>query len=306
MGALKLVFFAAVLCIPTALRADEASALCDKHAAPSEFSWNPANQLVTPQLSRFYAVGESMASAYLAGNDDQVNSLAREYLELATIYRCNWNYGNAVHDANRYLGLVSLRSGSVNQAAAYLELSGKTPGSPQLDTFGPELDLANGLLKRGQVEAVKQYLMDIKIFWKSDNGQVDRWLAAIARGERPTLDRFSAVTDGPWITAFQIVGWAWPELIVLTFLYVKRKRIARRLLFVVVGSAISYATCFLAGEALAFVIGKAALFFIGNHSQITYYISVSLMGLVAFVALPIWAVFALTKFCSRKNELKAG
>jgi hypothetical protein len=103
--------------------------------------------------------------------DDDVKSLAKEYLELALTYRCNWNYGNAAHDGNRYLGLVRLRNGNLEQAAAHLEVSGKTTGSPQLNSFGPDLDLADQLLKRGLIKPVEQYLVDINLFWKSGSAQ---------------------------------------------------------------------------------------------------------------------------------------
>ena len=53
---------------------------------------------------------------------------AKEFLELAAVYRCNWNYGNAIHDANRYLGLASLRAGKVDEAAKFLVLAGKSTG----------------------------------------------------------------------------------------------------------------------------------------------------------------------------------
>jgi len=195
---LKFLCCAVILSIPSALLAGEADVPCDKHAASSELSWNPVDQFVTPRLSRFYRVEQIMKSAYLAGNDNQVISLATEYLTLASMYRCNWNYGNAVHDANRYLGLVSLRKGNMQQAANFLQLSGKTPGSPQLNSFGPDLDLANELLKRKQISPVTQYLTDIKVFWKDGRAQVDRWLAAIARGETPSLNRVFASMSSPW------------------------------------------------------------------------------------------------------------
>jgi hypothetical protein len=302
---LKIGICTVVLSLPTALLAGEANVPCDKHAANSEFSWNPTDQFVTPRLSRFYGLEQNIESAYLAGNDDQVKSLATEYLELSSTYRCNWNFGNAVHDANRYLGLVSLRNGHAEQAAAFLELSGKTPGSPQLDSFGPDLDLADRLLKRGQIKPVEQYLKDIRVFWKHGDGQIDRWLAAIARGERPTLNRAFATMNSSWVTAAKFFGWAWPELIVLIFLYAARKRLARKLLFVVAGSVIAYATSYLGSRAFALVMLKASPIMLGSHNLVAYCSVLSLSALLA-IAIPILAVFALSRFCYRRNELTPG
>jgi hypothetical protein len=138
-------------------------------------------------------------------------------LELAAIYRCNWNYGNAIHDANRYLGLASLRDGNVDEAARLLVLSGKSTGSPQLDSFGPDLDLANQLLKHGKIDPVLEYLRDIKRFWKMDNGQLDQWLSAIDRGDKPELDRFSSMKPSPWMIALWWLVIGLPAIAALGF-----------------------------------------------------------------------------------------
>ena len=175
------------------VNACDATIPCDKCAAESEMSWNPENRFVTERLRRFYSSDDLIGKAYAAGDFAAVSNLTAEYLALAAVYRCNWNYGNAIHDANRFLGLVSVKHGNVEVASQYLLNAGKSTGSPQLDTFGPELDLANELLKQGAVEPVKEYLRDIKRFWRLDQGQVAKWLASIDKGERPELDRFAAM-----------------------------------------------------------------------------------------------------------------
>ena len=109
---------------------------------------------------------------------------------MAEIYRCNWNYGNAIHEANRILGLISLDEMDIEAAASFLIEAGKSPGSPQLDTFGPELDLANELLKAGRSEAVIAYLNGIRQFWEGNEKRVDKWLLKIEKGEKPHLKRF--------------------------------------------------------------------------------------------------------------------
>jgi hypothetical protein len=260
----------------------------------SEFSWNPPSQFESQRLKRFYSLEDGIKSAYLAGQDDQVRTLSTEYLDLATTYRCNWNYGNAVHDANRYLGLVSLRHDSVKEAAAFLLAAGNTPGSPQLDSFGPELDLADQLLKRGQTGPVKEYLTDIKVFWKGGDRVVDRWLAAIARGERPTLDRFSAITTGPWIAIAEYFGWVWPELIVLSFLYLARRRLARKLLFVVAGSVVAFGAMYLVDWALGFVTGALASHAASTSGAVSF-LSFSILSGLVVLAAPILAVYVLSR-----------
>ena len=48
---------------------------------------------------------------------------------------------------------------------AELRAAGHTPGSPQLDSFGPDIRLAWDLLQRGQDQAVLDYLHDVARFW---------------------------------------------------------------------------------------------------------------------------------------------
>jgi len=108
------------------------------------------------------------------------------------------------------------------------------------------------------------------------------------------------------MTAAQVFGWAWPELIVLSFLYVARRRLTRKLGFVAAGSVIAYATYYLASQAMTFVMLKAVPIFVGNHNLIAYYYTLSLLALLAVAAIPILAIFALTRFWYRKNELKPG
>lgn len=96
-----------------------------------------------------------------------------------------WNYGNLVHHHHLIRGGVALASGDVQTAIKELHEAGKTPGSPQLDTFGPNMLLAKALLERGQRDAVLTYLEQCRKFWEDGLGQLDEWKAEIGRGETP-------------------------------------------------------------------------------------------------------------------------
>jgi hypothetical protein len=89
---------------------------------------------------------------------------AEEMLTLNTDIK-SWNYGNVIHRANTILGRVALRRDDLEKAKQYLIQSGKTPGSPQLDSIGPSFMLARELLEKGQKETVLQYLDLIALFW---------------------------------------------------------------------------------------------------------------------------------------------
>ncbi len=76
-----------------------------------------------------------------------------------------WYYGNVVHEGNQILGLAALQEGHVADAKMYLLAAGKTPGSPQIDSFGPNMMLAQQLLDRGEKATVIQYLDLVAKFW---------------------------------------------------------------------------------------------------------------------------------------------
>jgi hypothetical protein len=62
-----------------------------------------------------------------------------------------------------------LREGKLADAKAYLLKAGATSGSPQLNSFGPQMPLARELLEKGEKETVLQYLDLVSKFWASDN-----------------------------------------------------------------------------------------------------------------------------------------
>jgi hypothetical protein len=112
---------------------------------------------------------------------------ANTVLSVAENYRSDWNYGNAVHKANLALGRLALRDGDIGQAKHYLIEAGKTPGSPQLNSFGPNMLLAKELLEKGETTTVLVYLDLCAKFWRSDFGAVSTWKKLIAEGKQPNF-----------------------------------------------------------------------------------------------------------------------
>lgn len=167
----------------------EENVKCENCSQSGEFSWNPSGQHITTSLIWFYEIETEIEAAYESGDYAEARELIEDYLNIAKKYKCNWNYGNAIHNGNRYLGLISLEHGDIEGATEYLVKAGKSSGSPQLNAFGPKLDLANILLQNGNNSDVITYLKDIKIFWKNDGGLVEEWLVKIANGETPKLTR---------------------------------------------------------------------------------------------------------------------
>ena len=76
----------------------------------------------------------------------------------------DWNYGNLVHDANIIKGLICLAERQTDAAADALVAAGMTPGSPMLNSSGPDLTLAWKLLNVNG-DAVLTYLRSVSRFW---------------------------------------------------------------------------------------------------------------------------------------------
>jgi TonB family protein len=132
---------------------------------------------------RSYELPRLAKAAVAAGALDKASLYANELLSSAQAG--DWNDGNAIHDGNMVRGLVALRSGNVEQAAKDLIEAGKTTGSPQLNSFGPNMTLASELLEKGQRDAVLEYLSLCKKFWSMGASQLDAWIDAIRTGGKP-------------------------------------------------------------------------------------------------------------------------
>ena len=77
----------------------------------------------------------------------------------------HWQAANAHHWGHIILGHVRLRQEDVSGAEAELRAAGDVPGSPQLDSFGPDLFLAWTLLERGCDATVLEYFHNVARFW---------------------------------------------------------------------------------------------------------------------------------------------
>jgi hypothetical protein len=80
---------------------------------------------------------------------------------------------------------VALADGKLDEAKLHLLEAGKTPGSPQLNSFGPSMALAGDLLKKGEKAAVLSYFDLCRTFWKLGSSKLDEWTAAVNSGASP-------------------------------------------------------------------------------------------------------------------------
>ena len=147
--------------------------------------YEQALQAATDPARKFYLLTDAAPTALAAGQTGKAKSYARALLDQAPAMEKDWNYGNAVHVGNTVLGLMALRDGNVAEAGRLLLASAGSHGSPQLNSFGPDMTLAKELLAKGERSTVAQYLELCGKFWKGDFGKLADWKPAVARGETP-------------------------------------------------------------------------------------------------------------------------
>jgi tetratricopeptide (TPR) repeat protein len=156
------------------------------------------SQLLTPaeweeQTQRFYALNRWAKESLAAGRTDDARLYAEELLALLPQYKDDWNFGNAVHDANLVLGRIAVVNGQIDEAKKYLIKAGKTPGSPQLNSFGPDMSLARDLLEQGETEVVLEYFEHCRKFWKRYGATLDAWSATVKNGGIPDFSDKSLI-----------------------------------------------------------------------------------------------------------------
>ena len=134
---------------------------------------------------RFALLPMAAKTAFAADDNILAEKYAKELLDLAREYPNDWNYGNAIHDGNIVPGRLAVKKGDIRKGTEFLITAGKTPGSPQLNSFGPNMSLANDLLEKGEKEPVITYFGLCKKFGEMEDGRLDSWAASIRGGGKP-------------------------------------------------------------------------------------------------------------------------
>lgn len=136
---------------------------------------------------RFYALGDAAKAAFNIGNMNQARYLIEELQRMLDEFVGDWNFGNAVHDTHIVLGRIALSEGNIAAAKEYLLRAGKTPGSPQLGSFGPNMALAKELLEKGEKDAVLKYFKLCSKFWKKKSSKIPQWTLEVQKGDVPNF-----------------------------------------------------------------------------------------------------------------------
>jgi hypothetical protein len=139
----------------------------------------------TNETERFYALNRAAKNALAEGKKADARKYAEELARLAPAYTNDWNYGNAIQDANLVLGRLALDEGKIDEAKKRLLASADSNGSPQMNSFGPNVALARDLLEKGEKEVVLEYFARCTKFWKMDGDKLKEWTEAVKKGATP-------------------------------------------------------------------------------------------------------------------------
>lgn len=138
----------------------------------------------TPE-ERFYALDDAAKESFVSGKIEDAREFAEELQALTPQFLENWNYGNAVQDANLVLGRIAVQEGRIEDAKRHLIEAGKSPGSPQMNSFGPNMSLAKDLLEKGEREVVLEYFDLCRKFWELHRDRLDEWSQEVKDGKVP-------------------------------------------------------------------------------------------------------------------------
>lgn len=156
------------------------------HAGSSERGIASLQESKT-EKERFYVLGDAAKEAFVNGNYIKARTYALELERLTPKYQYNWNYGNAIQDSNIVFGRLALVESRMKDAKNHLLKAGKSPGSPQMDTFGPNMSLAKDLLEKGETEVVIEYFTLCKSFWELNEGRLDEWITLVQARKIPNF-----------------------------------------------------------------------------------------------------------------------
>ena len=137
---------------------------------------------LSDELRRGYLLSDLGVAAFNAGEFEKAKEYAAAMLERNEE---GWNQGNRIHYGNLPLGRLALLEGDIEEAKLRLIAAGRTSGSPQLNSFGPDMTLASELLELGESEVVLGYFSLCSEFWRMDRGRLKTWTALVEGGATP-------------------------------------------------------------------------------------------------------------------------
>lgn len=139
----------------------------------------------TDSKQRFFDMPRASVAYYMLGFYNEARGIANEMKALPKAYSGTWNDGNLAYYSNWIFGMLALDAGKVETSKELLLLSGECGGSPQLNSFGPNMRLAKRLLERGEKETFLEFLDLIERFWKNGENWLTIWREVVEKNREP-------------------------------------------------------------------------------------------------------------------------
>ena len=162
------------------IRASPATARTQAQKALAQYE--RAARLLGPEP----AASQSMAvAAFDASEYDKARRYASDLVRRNEHRDSTAQGDDELHHAHLVLGRLALHDGDTAQAEAHLRAMGRVSGSPVLDTFGPNMQLAQDLLDRGDRRPVLAYFDECARFWKMGGSHLAAWKSQVQQGKTP-------------------------------------------------------------------------------------------------------------------------
>jgi hypothetical protein len=160
-------------------KAKDDVAKCEPLAQIAKFDFNLGD---IPEASRYANELLAIAPKIRPKDYDKPDSTYKQDTVGNSIHT---DYGVAIHDGNMVLGRIALREHRLADAKSYLLKAGMTPGACTLNSFGPNMSLAQDLLEAGQRDTVLQYFKECRRFWGYQADKLDSWEEDMKSGGSP-------------------------------------------------------------------------------------------------------------------------
>lgn len=155
------------------------------YASKSLMFYQKALTSTSDSLTRFGLTISIANAAIEAGNLATAGKAAKSLLRRAALHQTSFQYGNAIDCAHIVLGKIALAQNRIKAAVSQLMAAGNTPGSPQLNSFGPDFSLAQSLLAMGLRSEVLLYIRMVQRFWRNHDDVIEHWVSVIQSGGNP-------------------------------------------------------------------------------------------------------------------------
>ena len=146
-----------------------------------------AYKLPSNEMGKRMLLPQLTTSAFEAGEIEKARLWAVESLNQQSSSNLDPSFADSDHHAHIILGRIALRRENLAEARQQLIAAGKSPGSPVLGSFGPNMMLAKELLERGERDTVIHYFQECASFWKLHGDKLVDWTATVKSGGIPNF-----------------------------------------------------------------------------------------------------------------------